>query len=315
MTTHASGGRGPLPVGLNVRRRGESLETVASHALQVSLIAKGDGGEVLECALEAGQFITLLSSGSAFESYYLLAGQLRYESGGESLELGPGDGLSTEGLADPVILTALSPVRFLCFTSQPTFHEISHDLQDLMRLAEDIELKDGYTADHCRRIRQLSNWVAQKLELPPERLVLLNYAAYLHDLGKVRVPLAVLQKRGELSEAEWEEIKRHPAHGQEMLQATFMQGAGAIVAQHHERHDGSGYPGGLKGDEILLEAAIIAVVDSFDALTTDRVYHAAIDEKAALAEVKRLAGLLFKPEVVAAFEAVMAGEGGANRGV
>jgi HD-GYP domain-containing protein (c-di-GMP phosphodiesterase class II) len=301
MMKRTRGGRGSLPDGVALVPRGESLEAVASHALRVRLLAAGDGSEVLHGELAAGQFLTLLSSGGAFECYYLLAGRWRLEAGEEVARLGPGDALSTLALTRPVVLRAITDARFLCLASRPVFHAVSEDLRQLMRLAQEIELKDGYTADHCERIRELSNRTADLLGLPPERRHLLNYAAYLHDVGKVRVPLSILRKPGPLTPAEWDAVKAHPAHGRELLEETFMAEAGVIVEQHHERHDGSGYPLGLSGDAITREAQIIAVVDSYDAMTTARPYRAAVSPLAAQAVLEQQAGRLFHPEVVQAF--------------
>ena len=299
--THAASEHEPLTSGLTLRKHGECLETVSSNALNICLLASGDGSELLECELKAGQFVTLVSSGEAVESYYLLSGTLQLEDGGRTRRLGIGDAVVTEGLQQPVVLTALDTVRFLCFTSRPVFHEISSDLAELMGLAQEIELKDGYTADHCERIRELSNAVGRELNLPPERRHLLNFAAYLHDVGKTRVPLALLRKTEPLLASEWAEIKRHPTYGRELLETTFMRAVGLIVEQHHERFDGSGYPRGLAGDEIAVEARVIAVVDSYDALTTERPYRAAVSSEAALAELTKQSGRLFDPAVVAAF--------------
>ncbi len=303
--THARGGHEPLTSGLTLRKHGECVETVASSALRVCLLANGDGSELLHGELLAGQFITLVSSGEATESYYVLSGTLQLEDGGRTRVLGVGDTLVTEGLTQPVVLTAKSAARFLCFTSRPIFHEMSRDLAQLMGLARDIELKDGYTAGHCERIREFSNAVGRELKLPPERRHLLNYAAYLHDVGKTRLPLELLRKSEPLSEAEWAEVKRHPDYGRDLLETTFMRAAGDIVAQHHERFDGSGYPLGLAGEAILKEARVIAVADSYDALTSDRPYRAAVSQPTALAELQRQAGRLFDPEVVAAFQKVL----------
>ncbi len=303
--THARGGHEPLTSGLTLRKYGECIETVSSSALNVCLLANGDGSELLHGELLAGQFITLVSSGEAVESYYLLSGTLQLEEGGRTHLLGAGDTLVTEGLTQPVVLTAKSAARFLCFTSRPVFHEMSRDLAQLMGLAQEIELKDGYTADHCERIRELSNAVGRELNLPSERRHLLNYAAYLHDVGKTRLPSALLRKPEPLSETEWAEVKRHPDYGRELLEATFMRAAGDIVAQHHERFDGSGYPLGLSGEAVLKEARVIAVVDSYDALTSDRPYREAVTHQAALAELQRQSGHLFDPEVVAAFQKII----------
>ncbi len=151
------------------------------------------------------------------------------------------------------------------------------------------------------RIQRLSYATGQELGLEPHRLYLLNYGAYLHDLGKVRIPLEILQKPAALTPDEWRVMKRHPTFGRELLEPTFMKDVGPIVEQHHERFDGSGYPHGLAGEEVLLEAAIVAVADTYDAMTTDRVYRKALPPEVAFAEIDKYAGVHYPREVVAAF--------------
>ena len=184
----------------------------------------------------------------------------------------------------------------------------AHDakaLGDLKRLARLIARKDRGTAAHCGRLRDLARAVGLELRLPPSGLYRLDYGAYLHDLGKVEVPDCVLQKPGRLTLGEWALVKRHPTVGRRLLETTFMAPVGVIVEQHHEKLDGSGYPHGLSGDAILTESYIVAVVDTFDAMTTDRPYRRALPFEEALAEIRGLAGRHYPREVVDAFFAVV----------
>ncbi len=241
--------------------------------------------------------MTLISSGDATETYYILAGTLRYGAS----TLGTGDYIVTSGLDEACTLSALSEVRFLYFTTKPIFHTLSQELDELMRLAVEVELRDGYTAGHCRRLQTLSYATGQELGLPPDRLYLLDYGAYLHDVGKVKVPLDILQKPSALSAPEWHIVKQHPTFGRELLETTYLKEAGAIVEQHHERRDGSGYPYGLSGDDILIESSVVAVADTYDAMTTDRPYRRALSPEQAFGELKQYAGLHYPKEVVSAF--------------
>ena len=185
------------------------------------------------------------------------------------------------------------------------FHHISHELNELRRLAVDIEIADGYTADHCERLQRLSYATGRELGLSQTELYGLDFGAYLHDVGKVKVPTSILQKPGKLDAEEWLVIKQHPTFGREMLSSTFMREASTIVEQHHERLDGSGYPYGLAGGEILVQAAIVAVADTYDAITTDRPYRRASPPADALAEIERLAGIQHPREVVRAFRSAV----------
>ena len=294
-----------LPSGLSLRKKGESLETVSSKAIEVQLLVAGQGLEIHRGALNKGKRITLVPSGEAVETYYILEGRLRSDAASGSVSVGAGDYLVTESLAESYTLLAQTDVRFLYFTSQPTFHEISQELGELMRLAVEVEIKDGYTAEHCRRLQVLSYAAGQELGLTQDRLYLLDYGAYLHDVGKVKVPARILQKPSALTHAEWTIMKKHPIFGRELLEKTYLRRAGIIVEQHHERFDGSGYPHALSGEGILPESYIVAVADAYDAMTTDRPYRRAAPPEQAFAELRKYAGIYYPEEVVSAFISVV----------
>ncbi len=294
-----------LPRGLTLRRRGASLETVASRAGTIDLLVSAQSFEIIEGTLRKGERMTLLPSEGAVEVYYLLEGSLRGDVPSGPLNVRVGDLLLTESLETPTILSADEDVRFLYVTSSPTFHEISGRLGELMELAVEVEIKDGYTAEHCLRLQRLAYETGRELGLTPDRLRLLSYAAYLHDVGKIKVPAAMLEKPAALTQDEWALMRQHPIFGRELLETTFMREAGRIVEGHHERMDGSGYPYGLAGGNILLESYIVAVADAYDAMTTERPYHKAVSHEEAVAEVRRCAGLHYPVEVTEAFFATL----------
>jgi HD-GYP domain-containing protein (c-di-GMP phosphodiesterase class II) len=286
------------------------VETVRTRSAVVNLLI-GSGMEVHEVVLASDERITLLPPDpgreDAVELYYVLSGQLGCLKPETSEPLSSGDYVITLGLTEEAILSAMGEVRLLYFTTQPFFHEISGVLQELMRLAVEVELKDGYTAEHCLRLQKLSFATGSALGLGSHRLYLLDRGSYLHDVGKVRVPVEILQKPAALTADEWKVIRQHPTFGREMLEPTVVRDAGQIVEQHHERFDGSGYPYGLKGDEILAESYIVAIADTYDAMTTDRVYRAALPPSEAKEELLAKAGVLYPRELVRAFLAVVDG--------
>jgi HD-GYP domain-containing protein (c-di-GMP phosphodiesterase class II) len=202
-------------------------------------------------------------------------------------------------------LLAHEDARLLYVTSQPQFHLFSENLQQLRQMAVDVELKDGYTAQHCERLQELSFATGQVLGLEADRLFILDFGAYFHDLGKIRVPLHILNKPGSLDAEEWAIIKRHPTLGKEILDTSYLKGAGRIVEQHHERIDGSGYPFGLGENEVMVESSIVAVADAYDAMTTDRTYRKALSQDEAFAEIHKYAGIHYPKEVVKAFIAAV----------
>jgi len=153
---------------------------------------------------------------------------------------------------------------------------------------QSIESADSYTFGHCERVAQSALAVARGLTLDETAQTAIRLGAYLHDLGKVRVPHEILNKPGPLTREEFEVVQMHPIWGLELLAAVeFPWDLKPIIRWHHERYDGTGYPDRLRGDEIPVAAQIVGIVDVFDALTTDRAYRAALRFDAALAEIER----------------------------
>lgn len=286
---------------LTIRRRDNPLEAVSSKSGEFRLLHTHARSELTEISLHKNARLILTPAGTAVETFYLISGQLSGELAGEPCVFGQGDTIVTENLSEPLALIALVGTRMLYFTEQPQFHTFSERLGELKQLAVEVELKDGYTAGHCERLQELSYQTGVKLGLSTTELHRLAFGAYLHDVGKIRVPLVILNKPGKLMPDEWSVIKKHPEYGRELLSSTSMHEAGTIVEQHHERFDGSGYPYGLAGNDILVEAAIVAVADTFDAMTTTRPYRAAVSPTEALAEIHRHANIHYPEEIVSAF--------------
>lgn len=169
-------------------------------------------------------------------------------------------------------------------------------------LSSVTELRDPYTAGHQKRVAELSIAIADVLDLPPERRRALEVAALLHDVGKVSVPIEILACPGKLGEVQRRLVEHHVQAGYEILQdMTDPSPVADIVLQHHERMDGSGYPAGLKGDEICLEARILAVADTSEAMSSDRPYRPAQGVDAARRELTDNRGTLYDAEVVDAY--------------
>jgi PAS domain-containing protein len=167
--------------------------------------------------------------------------------------------------------------------------------------ARAVEAKDPYTAGHQRRVAELSAAIAERLGLPSSTIDGVRVAATVHDLGKIGVPSWILNKPGRLTAEEFERIEQHPSIGSEILApAAFPWPIADIVLQHHERMDGSGYPHGLAGDEIMLEARIIAVADVVEAMSLDRPYRASLGIDAALDFVSGTGAHLFDARVAEA---------------
>lgn len=174
----------------------------------------------------------------------------------------------------------------------------------VFRLAAAAEFKDEDTRNHLERVSRFSALIAEALKKPEEWCRRLLLASPMHDIGKLGVPDAILQKPGRLNDVEWEQMKRHPTYGAEILansESELMMMSERIARAHHEKWDGSGYPLGLKGEDIPLEARLVALADVFDALTSARCYKPAFTLEDALAIIEEGAGKHFDPDVVEAF--------------
>jgi HD-GYP domain-containing protein (c-di-GMP phosphodiesterase class II) len=172
-------------------------------------------------------------------------------------------------------------------------------------LAMRLEEHDPDSVGHAERVTALALRIAEALRAGGARIDAIRTGGPLHDIGKLAVDAAILRKPGALAPEELEEIRTHPLHGARMLERdeAAQPGLGCVL-HHHERWDGTGYPHGLAGDEIPIEARILAVADAYDAMTSDRPYRAALEHDQAVAEVERCAGTQFDPQVARAFLAL-----------
>jgi putative nucleotidyltransferase with HDIG domain len=176
-------------------------------------------------------------------------------------------------------------------------------------LGDVVEADDGYTGEHCRDVVELATAVGRELGLPADRMRNLEFGALLHDVGKVAIPKEIINKPGPLDDEERTIVNTHTIEGQRMLNRVggFMREVGVIVRAHHERWDGNGYPDGLAGAAIPLEARIVAACDTWNAMTSDRCYRAALPLDVAEAEVRAVSGSQLDPDVVAAMLSVTIG--------
>ncbi len=174
-----------------------------------------------------------------------------------------------------------------------------------LALADAIEKRDVYTAGHTRRVMKYSLLIADALGFDKEQKYWLSLSAILHDIGKIGVPDAVLNKKAPLSDIEREIMKKHPVLGYEIVKKVKgLRKALDGILYHHEKEDGTGYPKGLKNGDIPLFAKIISVCDTFDAMTTDRPYRKALSNKDALKEIEENSGKQFDPDIVGVFKNV-----------
>ncbi|AJD92824.1 phosphohydrolase [Jeotgalibacillus malaysiensis] len=298
--------------GFSIKKAGQFLEQVNNDITKIDLLLNSSGLEIMQQYIDKGNsfYIYPGEHPEALEFYYIVDGHVRCEDyEGEKSELNSGDYICAQGLEEPVHFKVLEKVKILIFSSEESFYHISEKLTVLRDVAKKVEYKDRYTAKHSQRVAEYSVSIARKMKMDATHLKRLNRAAFLHDIGKVNVPEEILNKPGKLTEEEYKIMKKHPADGAAMVEQTYYKDLAPIIHQHHERLDGSGYPDGLKGDEILIEAKIIAVSDTFDALTEDRIYRKAWTPQSALEEIKAHKGDLYDETVVELFEEVLREEG------
>ncbi|MFC4354268.1 HD domain-containing phosphohydrolase [Chryseomicrobium palamuruense] len=297
--------------GLTVGKKGSTIETVEYSVSKIGLLARGNGAEVLVQNIDKDKLFYLYPSENpdVMEFYYILEGEVECELDGEMVCFSPGDYFSAQNLIDTILFKTLSEVTVLWVVTEPTFVNVSKEISSLMEIVKKVEAKDNYTYMHSDRVAEYAVKIARKLRVSTNVLNRITESAYLHDIGKIDIPAEILNKPGKLTKEEFDVVKRHPEDGAKMLEGTMYESLKPILEQHHERLDGSGYPRGLKEDEILLEAKIIAVSDTFDAMTEDRAYRNAYSAEYAMNEIKRLSGIHYDPSVVEAFEQVLKEDG------
>ena len=238
------------------------------------------------------------------EAYTLLNGivEMEYEGNRRVIEIG--ETIDASQYENIISFYGETEADILIKMNSEKFEQGFFETKLLQKEADAIEAIDGYTYMHCNRIKDYSLEVWNYLKLPVESLSRLRWGAYFHDIGKRDIPIEILNKSGKLTTEEWEIMKSHTTLGADIMRnhsIKWLKDSAFIVEQHHERHDGKGYPYGLKGDEITLEASIVSVVDAFDAMTTDRIYKKALSIKEAVKEIELGKGTQFNPMVVDAF--------------
>jgi putative nucleotidyltransferase with HDIG domain len=178
----------------------------------------------------------------------------------------------------------------------------STDENTLLSLAEAVELKDGYTRGHCERVAEYALMIASEINMSDEAIKAIRHGSWLHDCGKIGVPEDILNKTSSLDPDEFEIIKNHPKWGADVVRkAAMSEPVINIIQFHHERYDGSGYPSGLKADEIPFEVRIVTVADVYDALTSNRPYRDkySIDKTMEIMRIMR--GSVFDPDILDLF--------------
>lgn len=288
-------------------RSDDGLDRIVRGGYEARLLAEGRSVDVIwqHIPEKITFYLDSAQEWPGFEVIYLLEGTLRYVDADPPVRLTPGDYIARHLVSERIYFETETEVRLLSVSSPPAFASMREETEEFHEIARRVEA-DEYLDGHSRRLERMAAMTGEKLGLSGEQMGHLSYAAFFHDIGKAKVPREILKKPGRLTEAEWETMKQHSRWGREMLaESDLPPEVAEIVEQIHERVDGGGYPRGLAGDEIRLEAKIIAVVDAYDAMTTDRPYRGALAPEGARQRLVENAGSQFDERVVNAFLEVL----------
>lgn len=287
----------------SIHKRKDYIDRVFKGDTETRLLGSDGTLEVLKQTIPEGKEWKLypFSEEGGFEFFYILEGKMAFTEPGPKKILEPGDYINRTGSVNELWFRTIKDSRLIWFASQPVFSSRKDIIESFREKAEKVEELEGME-NHSENLENLSVQLGRKLALSSEQIHNLHYAAYFHDIGKSEIPEEILRKEGDLSDEEWKMMRKHPTWGRETLEEKdFLKDPAKIVEQHHERVDGNGYPNGINGNNISIEAKILSVVDAYDAMRTDRSYRNALTSEEAITELNENAGTQFDKEVVDAF--------------
>lgn len=256
--------------GLYINQNGKAIP----ESEDLGLLARRPGIEVMLQQMDEGASVWLSPAASheGMEFFYILSGCLRLCIPDEPKLLIPGDSFYTDWLEGDLRIEVVKATTILYITNKPLFDDLSDFQSNLKNLLRQVDSKDNSTYEHSMHVLDYSLKLATQLERCQRDIDDLCNAALFHDIGKCYVPDEILKKPEHLTDEEMHIMKKHPLDSAKLLEPIFGKRVAEIAKHHHEKLDGSGYPNGLKGDELSMESRIIAVADSFDAMTRARVY-------------------------------------------
>lgn len=295
---------------LYIGKKNSYKDKYVQNSAELSLLGKGDGSEVMLQKIQANETVMIEPGeySDVMEFFFVLDGELEIEKNGSKIPLYSRDYFYVHHLNEHIEFYTITDVTLLYFSTQPVFHYLSSIIKELVELANNVEEKDIYTHGHSQRVKDYGLKIGNKLRLSKEKIENIGFAALFHDIGKIKVPDEILKNAGKLTKEEFDLMKRHPSWGADIVSKSYFENISEIIRQHHERIDGSGYPDKLKDKEILIEAKIIAVADTYDAMTSDRPYRKGFSPLVAVNELISLKGIQYDEEVVDALITILKDE-------
>jgi HD-GYP domain-containing protein (c-di-GMP phosphodiesterase class II) len=294
--------------GLSIFNANDALDRVQLPYSELRLLAADGGVEVMVQELKAGSTFDVYPKKDRsvlIEFFYVLEGELEFTGYEENQKIHSGDYIYVKDIDHTCTFNVNINSKVLFVSPQPIFHYIGEVISTLHQINQEIDEKDKYTLNHCERVQNLAVKIALEMNIDRGKLSGLAVGALFHDLGMISIDDDILVKADKLTREELAEMKKHPIHSAKYVKKIKYIDASGIVIQHHEKYNGTGYPKGLKEEEILLEARIISVADAYDAMTNDRPFRKAITQQEAVNEILKYSGTWYDPIVVNAFVQVL----------
>lgn len=292
--------------GFKICSNDEAVEIIENNAGLFKLLVDDEKMEIIESQVRAGRSI-LCQPYEAVDSinvYIILTGRLYHINSRTYVEAGAR--IEFKNNKETQHLSVLEDTKLIMIRTLCKFKEQFRMADEIYKMIHLIQDKDHYTEDHCNDVGNLSSQLAVYMKYDERIVENVLYAGKVHDLGKVEIDESILLKPSALDKYEFDSIMRHPEFGYDLLlEKTGDKELSEILYQHHERLDGSGYPEGLSGNEIRIEAQIIAIIDSYSAMTTDRPYRSAMSHDEAVKELLAGKGNMYNPDMVDGFIELM----------
>lgn len=285
--------------GFNIFKEGESLKENVNMAGKFRLLIQDKDFEIFESHIHAGRSVICqpYECEDSLNVVFVLSGKLYHLNTKSYIK--SGDSYSFKNLEETHYLSVKEDTVLLMIRKKGFFNEQVSKIKKITEFIYRIQEKDHYTLDHCNRTGNIAAKMATYLKLSEKTIENVLFTGKIHDVGKINIPIEILNKPSILNIEEFEIIKEHPQKGHDIIiEAIGDVQVAKIILQHHEKVDGSGYPLGLKNQDISIEAKIIAVADSFDAMTSDRPYRRAMTKNDAIKELRTYAGLWYDKDVV-----------------